>query len=77
MPGEILVAGSAPSLLRYRFSALDAEPTQHAALSTRSTFGMAVHPTVGSIALCGAGGLDLVSAHGARLGAVWHTAAED
>ncbi len=69
-PGEVLVVGSSPSLLRYRFSAIDSDPTKHP-LRIKSAFGLQVQPASGVIAVCGAGGLDLLSSHGASLGAVF------
>jgi hypothetical protein len=77
VPGEILVAGSGPQLLRYRFSALDLEPEAHPVDAIRSVYGLQVQSGTGTIVAAGAGGVELLSSHGARLGAVWHTSAED
>ncbi|GAX80536.1 hypothetical protein CEUSTIGMA_g7974.t1 [Chlamydomonas eustigma] len=76
--GEILVAGSASQLLRYRFSSLsDEAPSKHA-LASASVYGMDVHPITGTTLLCGAGGvIELLSSYGTRIGAIFPTGFDD
>jgi hypothetical protein len=76
--GEILVAGSASQLLRYRFSSLsDEAPSKHA-IASASVYGMDVHPTTACTLVCGAGGvIELLSSYGTRIGAIFPTGFDD
>lgn len=68
-PGEILMAGTHPSLFRYRFSL---ETASTSPLTCNSAFAMDVDPASKIVAVCGTQStLELFSHHGSKVGSVF------
>jgi hypothetical protein len=65
LPGEILMAGSSPTLQRYRFSL---ESAARIELCCESAFAIDVDAGSGTAAVGGAGGCTLLSPYATRLG---------
>jgi|LauGreDrversion2_5_1035112.scaffolds.fasta_scaffold256879_2 hypothetical protein len=76
VPGDILVAGAASALLRYRFSTIDIDPpAKYPMPAIRSAYGIDIHPSTRVTAVSGAGGVELLSGYGVRLGVLQNSPA--